>query len=191
MLPGPDGPRTTQGARAGQHSAARSRDRSGSLGQPAEVEFAISAAIMRSLDLRRTEETLGSASHPAYYLAIPPSLFTNVVESLAKSSDGECRVIRASPLDRSHLGVDVECCSPCRASGIENLSDRPLLGKEAVLNLLFLASPTTSWSRSGNRNYIESVQITMAEKFGIEGRGNSTMTLGRSATWSRTTCSRS
>src|SRR5437016_7403265 len=119
------------------------------------------------------KKTLGSASRPAHYLAIPPNLFTSVVESLAKSSCiKNSRVIVEKP-----FGHDLASAQQLNAALHAVLPESKIfridhyLGKEAVLNLLFFRFANSFLEPIWNRNYIESVQITMAEKFGIEERG--------------------
>jgi glucose-6-phosphate 1-dehydrogenase len=113
------------------------------------------------------------ATHPAHYLAIPPSLFPVVVEHLASSGCAKnSRVIVEKP-----FGRDLESAKELNRvlhtvfdeSSIFRIDH--YLGKEPVENLLYFRFANSFLEPIWNRNYIESVQITMAEDFGVQGRG--------------------
>ena len=116
---------------------------------------------------------LGGAKRPAHYLAIPPLLFGAVVEQLTASGCTQGpRVIVEKP-----FGHDLESARElnrilhgCFAE--ENIFRIDhYLGKRAVNNLMVFRFANTFVESFWNRNYIESVQITMAEDFGVQGRG--------------------
>src|SRR6266481_5941610 len=116
---------------------------------------------------------LKGAERPTHYLAIPPHLFGEVVEQLMKSGSARNgRVIVEKP-----FGHDLSSARELNQILLGAFDEANIfridhyLGKRPVNNLLVFRFANTFVESFWNRNYIESVQITMAEDFGVQGRG--------------------
>jgi glucose-6-phosphate 1-dehydrogenase len=128
-------------------------------------------AVARTLS--ELDEERGTGGNRVYYLAIPPSVFPTVVDALGKrrSAEGWTRLIIEKP-----FGHDLESANELTAAIQQHFTEDEVfridhyLGKETVQNMMALRFSNGIFEPIWNRQFIDHVQITVAESIGIEGR---------------------
>ncbi|HKU87244.1 MAG TPA: glucose-6-phosphate dehydrogenase [Casimicrobiaceae bacterium] len=139
------------------------------------------AALLRYVDgdynddaiYGRLRKCLGGATRPLHYLAIPPSMFATVAEGLARSGcASEARVVVEKP-----FGRDLASARALDAILHRYFSEHSIfridhfLGREPVQNILYTRFANRLFEPMWDRTHVRSVQITLAERFGVQGRG--------------------
>uniref|UniRef100_UPI0040489A19 glucose-6-phosphate dehydrogenase n=1 Tax=Algoriphagus sp. TaxID=1872435 RepID=UPI0040489A19 len=121
----------------------------------------------------RVREALGAAKHPTHYLAIPPILFPSIIAQLEQSGCAKgARVIVEKPFGTDYLSardLNKLLLSKFSESSVYRIDH--YLGKRPVNNLVFFRFVNSLLEPVWNKKHIESIQITMAEDFGIQSRG--------------------
>jgi glucose-6-phosphate 1-dehydrogenase len=126
------------------------------------------------------KRALGRSRRPAYYLAIPPSLFATVVEGLSGAGlTKDARVIVEKPFGRD-LASARELNRVVRSAFSEPAIFRidHFLGKEEIMNLLYFRFANSFLEPIWDRDHVASVQVTLAERAGVQGRGAFYETVG-------------
>ncbi|MBV8784769.1 MAG: glucose-6-phosphate dehydrogenase [Gammaproteobacteria bacterium] len=122
---------------------------------------------------QKLREALGAAQRPLHYLAVPPSMFEVVVDHLAATGNTQgARVVVEKPFGHDLASArELNQCLHAHFPESSIFRIDHYLGKEAVQNLLYFRFANSFLEPVWNRNFVASVQVTMAESIGINGRG--------------------
>ena len=121
----------------------------------------------------KLHEELGEAMRPLHYLAVPPKLFGTVAAALAKAGGArDARLVIEKPFGHDRASAKtLNSDAAEELPGGEHLPHRSYLGKEPVQNLLYTRFANPMFEPIWNREHVRSIQITMAEDFGVADRG--------------------
>ena len=151
-------------------------------GQFNAEDFAKLLPLLRYVDgdyndprtFQELKQTLGGAQRPIHYLAVPPFLFAQVVESLTRVGlNQNARLVIEKP-----FGHDRESARALNRVLLDSFPEDSLfridhfLGKEPVQNIIYTRFANPMFEPVWNRQYVRSIQITMAESFGVDDRGS-------------------
>ncbi len=160
---------------------ARAKDSLDHHGGVDQETFAKFCSLLRYVDgdyndpktFEALKQALGGAHRPLHYLAIPPSLFGVVVSALAQAGLSE----NAQLVVEKPFGRDRASAAQLNAILLEHFPEDAIfridhyLGKEPVQNIVYTRFANPMFEPLWNRHYVRSIQITMAESFGVEDRG--------------------